>query len=170
MNAIVSVTADWGIGSAGRLPVRNRDDMRRFVALTRPGTVLMGRTTFEGFPHGALAGRRNVVLTTRADFRAPGVEVARSVAEALALVAADDPEHVWLIGGARTYEELVDACTRAYVTRNDVSVPVDAWFPDLDDRPRWHLASREPGGTTEAGVAFSYLTYENEAPSLPAGA
>ena len=41
MRAIVSVTSDWAIGCEGRLLVRNKADMRRFVELTMGGTVLM---------------------------------------------------------------------------------------------------------------------------------
>lgn len=170
MNAIVSVTRDWGIGLGGRLLVHNRADMRRFVALTRPGTVLMGRTTFEGFPKGPLPGRRNVVVSSTPGFAPEGVEVARSPDEALALVATDDPEHVWLIGGGRLYDELLDSCARAYVTRNDVAVPADTWFPDLDRRAGWELEREEPGGVTEGGVPFSFRTYRNIAATEAAGA
>lgn len=74
MNAIVSVTREWGIGRDGHLPVRNRADMRRFVRLTMGGTVVMGRKTFETFPGGPLKGRRNIVMTRDDGYRREGVE------------------------------------------------------------------------------------------------
>ncbi|MDO5710006.1 MAG: dihydrofolate reductase, partial [Coriobacteriales bacterium] len=105
MDAIVSVTRDWGIGHNGSLVVDNRADMRRFVALTcggkRPkdaapgevlGTVIMGRKTFESFPGGALKARRNLVITRNESFTAPGAEVVHSVSEALASVADSNPD------------------------------------------------------------------------------
>ena len=159
MNAIVSVTRDWGIGLDGGLAVRNRDDMRRFVDLTMGGTVIMGRRTLESFPGGPLKGRRNIVISSRPDYAPAGVEVARSPDEALELAASDDPDNVWLIGGASVYEALIDSCERAYVTRNDCEVHVDAWFPNLDERPGWEVESREDGGVTAAGVPFEYVTY-----------
>ena len=94
MDAIVSVTNDWGIGLAGQLLVRNRADMRRFVDLTMGGTVLMGRKTLESFPGGPLKGRRNVVLTRDESYSPEGVDVVHSAHEALEAVSGD--EHVWL--------------------------------------------------------------------------
>lgn len=162
MNAIVSVTEDWGIGLDGALVVRNRADMRRFRELTTGGTVVMGRRTLQSFPGGRpLKGRRNVVLSRTSGWEAEGVEVARSVEEALALVAGDDPEHVWAIGGEAVYRQLVGRCARAYVTLNHVVVPVDARFPDLDALPDWALESRGQAATTEDGVPYEFLTYRN---------
>ncbi len=159
MNAIVSVTREWGIGRDGHLPVRNRADMRRFVRLTMGGTVVMGRKTFETFPGGPLKGRRNIVMTRDDGYRREGVERVASPEEALSLVSAEEPDSVWLIGGASVYNALLPACTRVYVTMNDTSVPADTFFPDLDENPDWVLESEEEGGTTEEGIAFSFRTY-----------
>ena len=170
MNAIVYVTGDWGIGSEGRLLVRNKADMHRFVELTMGGTVLMGRKTFESFPGGALKGRRNVVLTRDGGFRATGVEVVHDVDQALRAVSegagekGEKVEKVWLIGGESVYRELLPACELAYVTKNDVVLPADAFFPDLDADPSWAVAEEEPGGVTAGGVPFSYVTYQRVRP------
>ena len=163
MNAIVSVTSDWAIGNEGGLIVRNRADMRRFVSLTMGGTVLMGRTTFESFPGGPLKGRRNVVVTRDRQYalRHEGVECAHSLDEALDLVAADDPDTVWLIGGESLYRALLAHCDRCFVTRNRVAVAADAFFPDLDADPSWELESVEEGGETSEGVRFDFATYRN---------
>ena len=163
MNAIVSVTSDWAIGNAGGLIVRNREDMRRFVRLTMGGTVLMGRVTFESFPNGPLKGRRNVVVTRDGAYAASheGIECAGSIEEALSLVAGDDPERVWLIGGERLYRSLLDQCRRCYVTRNHTTVAADAYFPNLDEADAWELESVEEGGVTDEGVAFDFATYRN---------
>ena len=45
MNAIVSVTRDWGIGCDGDLLIPNKADMKYFVEHTRGCTVVMGRKT-----------------------------------------------------------------------------------------------------------------------------
>lgn len=163
MRAIVSVTSDWAIGNEGGLIVRNRADMRRFVSLTMGGTVLMGRTTFESFPGGPLKGRRNVVVTRDRQYalRHEGVECAHSLDEALDLVAADDPDTVWLIGGESLYRALLAHCDRCFVTRNRVVVAADAFFPDLDADPSWELESVEEGGETSEGVRFDFATYRN---------
>lgn len=161
MNAIVAVCEDWGIGRDGKLLVRSREDMRRFVDLTMGGTVVMGRKTFQSFPGGALKGRRNIVLTRSKDYAPEGAEVVGG-AEALREAIADaDPETVWLIGGAEVYRLLLDDCERAYVTKFATVEPADSFFPDLDADPAWKLASLEQGGVTEEGAAISYALYEH---------
>lgn len=160
MNAIVSITRDWGIGREGKLLVRNREDMRRFVALTTGGTVVMGRKTFESLPGGPLKHRRNIVLTRDENWSAEGVEVVRGIDEALSLVAGVDPDTVWLIGGAMLYRSLIDCCRRAYVTRHDIVVEADAYFPNLDADERWQLVESNGAGTTAEGIAYEFVTYE----------
>ena len=159
MDAIVSVTNDWGIGLDGQLLVRNRADMRHFVDLTMGGTVLMGRKTLESFPGGPLKGRRNVVLTRDESYSPEGVYVVHSVSEALEAVSGD--ERVWLIGGESVYRLFLPLCERVYVTKNDVTLPADAWFPNLDESKEWLVESEEPGGVTKAGVPFSFVTYRH---------
>ena len=159
MNAIVSVTKDWGIGLNGALVVRNRDDMRFFRQTTMGGTVLCGRTTFQSFPGGALAGRRNVVLTRDPNFMADGAEVAHSIDEALTAVAPDDPDHVWLIGGESVYRAMLGFCKRAYVTMNDIACEVDARFPNLDEHADWQLQRCLGAGVTNAGIPYEFRLY-----------
>lgn len=163
MDAIVSVTSDWAIGNEGRLIVRNRADMRRFVRLTTGGTVLMGRATFESFPSGPLKGRRNVVVTRDRAYAGAhkGIECAASLDEALELVSQDEPDSVWLIGGESLYRALLPHCRRAHVTRNRTVVPADAFFPNLDEDPAWALDEVEEGGITDEGVEFDFATYRN---------
>ena len=78
MNAIVSVTRDWGIGCDGDLLIPNKADMKYFVEHTRGCTVVMGRKTLESFPGGPLKGRRNIVISRNADYQVEGVEVVSS--------------------------------------------------------------------------------------------
>lgn len=167
MNAIVAVTKDWGIGRGGDLLVHEKADMARFVAHTRGATVVMGRRTLESFPGGRpLKGRRNVVMTRDATFEAPECpegttcEIVHSLDEALEVVANEDPDTVWAIGGAKVYRQLLPHCERAYVTKFETTLPADVFFPNLDEDPAWKVASVEPGGVTADGVAFSFVTYE----------
>ena len=164
MNAIVSVTRDWGIGLKGALVVRNRDDMRFFRQTTMGGTVLCGRATFQSFPGGALSGRRNVVLTRDPNFVAEGAEVVHSVEEALAAVAADDPDRVWLIGGESVYRAMLGFCSQAYVTMNDIRCEVDARFPDLDQHADWQLERALGTGITSAGIPYEFRLYSHISP------
>ena len=160
MDAIVSVTSDWAIGKDGRLLVRNKADMQRFVSLTMGGTVLMGRKTFESFPGGPLKGRRNVVVSRQEGYAPQGVEVFSTIDGALEAVAGD--EKVWLIGGESLYRALLDSCERAYVTVNETSCDADAWFPNLDEEPSWAIESIDGEGETKAGIPYRFVTYRHQ--------
>lgn len=161
MNAIVSVTSDWGIGLKGNLLVRNPADMRFFKNKTMGGTVICGQTTFESFPGGALEGRRNIVLSFDSDYKAPGIEVVGSLEAALDAVCDEDPDTVWLIGGESIYKQLIDECSGALVTKNDVVLEADAFFPNLDEDSAWYVESEEPGGVTKSGIPYRFVTYRH---------
>ena len=160
MDAIVSVTADWGIGRDGSLLVRNKADMRRFKELTMGGSVIMGRKTFESLPGGPLVGRNNIVLTRSRDFAPEGVEVARSIDEALERAAAYG-ERTWLIGGASLYEQFIDLCDEVYVTCHDVVLEADAFFPNLDDDERWICADVSETEFTASGIPYCFALYRH---------
>jgi len=160
MDAIVSVTADWGIGRDGRLLVRNRADMRRFKELTMGGSVIMGRKTFLSLPGGPLAGRANIVLTASRSFSPEGVLIAHGIDEALELAAAQGAP-AWLIGGASLYEQLIDICDQAYVTVHDTVLEADAYFPNLDEDDRWRCIEASETDYTADGVPFRFTRYSH---------
>lgn len=163
LKAIVAVCDDWGIGRDGDMVVANKADMRHFVRCTKGHPVIMGRRTLESFPGGRpLKERRNIVLTRDGSFCRPGVEVARSLSEALALVE-DEPE-AWVIGGAEVYRQLLGSCSTAIVTKNRCVRPADAFFPDLDADPAWTLLEESPletiaAGEGDEGISYSFATY-----------
>ena len=124
----------------------------------------MGRRTLESFPGGRpLKNRRNIVLTRDASFEREGVEVAHSVAEALAMLSPD--ERAWVLGGGEVYRQLLPYCTRAVVTKNHCVRRVDAYFPNLDDDPAWCVVAADgphviASGEGDEGVSFEFVTYE----------
>lgn len=164
LKAIVAVCDDWGIGRAGDMVVANRADMRHFVRCTKGHAVIMGRKTLESFPGGRpLKDRRNIVLTRDAAFSREGVEVVRSVDEALAAVA--DEDEAWVIGGAEVYRQLLSLCSEVVVTKNHCVHEADAYFPNLDEDPAWRVVATDGGyviepGEGDAGVAYDFVTYE----------
>ena len=161
--AIVAVCDDWGIGNGGGMVVANRADMRHFVECTTGHPVIMGRRTLESFPGGRpLKNRRNIVLTRDASFAREGVEVVRSVEEALALVA--DGTEAWVIGGGDVYRQFLPYCCEAEVTRNRCVREADTYFPDLDASDEWVVFRRSDAmtvapGEGDEGLAFEFVTY-----------
>ena len=117
------------IGDRGRIPWRLRDDLRRFKRLTLGHVLLMGRRTFESIGR-PLPGRRTIVLSRSGGVGSHGVEVARSVEEALRL-AVGAPE-LFVAGGEEVYRLLLPRADRLLITFVEASPPGDARFPEID--------------------------------------
>lgn len=140
--AVVAIGSNGVIGADGQMPWPRTGDQKQFKALTMGHPLVMGRATYESIGK-PLPGRTSIVLTRDRSWRADGVEIAHTLADALARAAELDDE-VYLIGGAQVYAEalaegLVD---RMVVTHVHLAPEGDAWFPDID-WPEWTETARE---------------------------
>jgi dihydrofolate reductase len=153
------------IGADGALPWHLPEDLRLFRALTLGSTVVMGRRTWESLPprYRPLPGRRNVVLSTTLDPADAGVQVARSVADVLAL-AGD----VWVIGGGGVYAALLPHADEVVVTEVDAQPPGDTWAPRLD--AAWVPGARGPAtGWAESTTGLRFRVSSRRRGGRPAG-
>lgn len=149
---IVAIARDGAIGCKGRLLCHISADLKRFKALTGGHTVVMGRKTFESLPKGALPNRRNIVITRRPEFTAPGVEVAASPEEALQMAATD--AKVFVIGGGEIYSQMLPLADTLLLTHIEIDAPeADAHFPELNSS-EWQQTSRTEPETTPDGVTY----------------
>jgi len=138
---MVAAVADNGvIGAAGRIPWRIPGEQKHFRAVTSGHTVVMGRRTYESIGR-PLPDRTNVVVTRRTDWSAPGVHVAHTVEDAVAL-ARDLPGDVMVIGGAEVYAAALRLADEQILTEVHASPEGDTCYPDFD-RAEWVEARRE---------------------------
>ena len=160
MDLVVAVTNNWGIGLGGTQTVVIPEDRRYFRNLTKGSTVILGRRTLMDFPGAKpLPKRRNIILTGDPYFTVEGAEIAHSVEEAIALTR-DDP-NVFVIGGASVYEQFLPYCKYAYVTRLYADAEFDRYLHDLDSDPDWQLCEPAERLTSENGIEYAFLKYEN---------
>lgn len=139
---IAAVSPEGVIGVGNVIPWHYPGDLRRFKRVTMGSTVIMGRRTWEAAGKRPLKGRRNIVISRRAE-DAPGIEFFRDIPSALATVPPDVP--VWFCGGTRIYAEAMAFCDVIDITY--IPDPVEpiaegvevARFPDIDP------AAWEPG-------------------------
>ena len=155
LTAIYARAANGVIGRDGALPWHIPADLRRFKALTMGQPMIMGRKTFTSFP-SPLPGRRHIVLTRDADWRAEGAEVAPSPAKALAMAG---PE-AWVIGGAEVFALLLPHCDRVELTEIHADVAGDVTMPELG--PEWRETAREDHDADAGRPAFSFVTLERQ--------
>lgn len=131
ISIIVAATEDNAIGRGGAMLYHLPGDLRRFKRLTMGYPIIMGRRTFESLPKGALPGRRNIVVTSSADFDAPGTEVARSLMEAVEM--ASDADVAYIIGGGQVYREAFAFADEIELTRiHTTAVDADTFIPAID--------------------------------------
>ena len=161
MDIIVAVTSDWAIGKDGSLLYSIPDDMRFFREKTKGAAVVMGRATLESFPGGRpLKGRRNIVLTKNASYKKDGVEIVHSMEEAIELIRGERERPVFIIGGDSIYRQFLPYCSLAYITKMDITLPADSFFPNLDSEPGWVL--EEDGPVLEhENIKYRFTTYKN---------
>jgi len=147
---IVAMTPQRVIGKDGGLPWSLPEDLRHFKATTMGHAVIMGRATHLSIGR-PLPGRRNIVLSRRADASFAGCETAPSLDEALARAWASDPQP-FVIGGAAVYAEALPRTTTIFLTRVLRDVEGDTYFPELAP-DAWREVSARPGD----GVVFQIL-------------
>lgn len=159
INIIVALGSDRAIGRQGDLAFHIRADLRHFKELTMGHPVIMGRRTFESLPKGALPGRRNIVITSRADYTAPGIETATSLEDAIALVA--DVPKTFIIGGASVYREALPMASELNLTLIDSTCPdADTYFPEWDNG-EWELIRvTEPAIDPVSGLSYVFADYQ----------
>ncbi len=153
LTLVAAVARNGTIGADGGLPWHLPADLKRFKALTMGHPMIMGRRTFESIGR-ALPGRTTVVVTRDASWQVPGVLVAHSVPEAIAVAveqAGDGP--VMVVGGGEIYRQTMSDASRLEITHVDADVQGDTSFPDVDPQA-WRESFRE------AGDGYTFVTYE----------
>jgi dihydrofolate reductase len=154
LTLVVAMDAQRGIGIDNKLPWHLPEDLAHFKRVTLGQPIVMGRKTFDSIGR-PLPGRRNIVVTRNADWRHDGIEVARSLDDAVALAGGDAS----IIGGAQIFAEALPIADRLIVTHIDKTYRCDTFFPEIDSA-RWTAVSSEPQRSVAGDVDFSFVTYD----------
>jgi len=155
---VVAMDAARGIGIDNQLPWHLPEDLAHFKRVTLDRPIIMGRKTFDSIGR-PLPRRRNIVVTRNADWSHEGVEVAHSLAQAIAMVGEDAAS---IIGGAQIFTQAMDLADRMIVTHIDKVYACDTFFPEIDPA-RWTATAREPQHAAAGDLNFSFVTYERNA-------
>lgn len=165
---IVAAARNHVIGCNNQLPWYLPQDLKYFKSVTLGKPIIMGRKTFDSIGK-PLPGRTNIVITRQTDWRADGVRVAHDLPSALALaweeMENDGVEEAMVIGGAEIYRGSLGLAQRVYLTRIDLDVDGDAFFPPLPEE-EWRLIAVTPGDS-EADVPHEYQILERVGNNCP---
>ncbi len=159
---IAAVARNGVIGRDNQLLWRLKTDLRRFRDLTTGKPLVMGRKTFDSIGR-PLPNRDTIVVTRDPAFAAVGVEIARSLEQALALgrKAAErrGVDEIMIGGGGDIYAQTIGQADRLYLTEVALEPDGDAVFP-LVDPSFWRETARRsfPAGPDDE-AAFTFIDY-----------
>ena len=139
LSLIAAVSENGVIGRDNQLPWKLSSDLQRFKVLTMGHHLVVGRKTFLSIGR-PLPGRQLIVLSRDGAYRPSGVQVARSLPEALDLISDDD--EAFIGGGSELFKEALEKVDRLYLTMVHAEVQGDSFFPDIDPA-EWEIRSSE---------------------------
>ncbi|ETW02520.1 hypothetical protein H310_06016 [Aphanomyces invadans] len=164
INVIAACARNRVIGINGTLPWSIPRDWQYFLDKTDGRTCIMGRISAEEYPTNA---NRPVILISKSwhakGKSAPHTEVATSYSHALDLAAARNLPEVWICGGATIYEASLASAHKLFLTRVELDVAGDTFFP-----PWQHyfdvLESRDEHD--DNGTRFAFEVWTKSKPSV----
>lgn len=158
---IASVARNGAIGRGNELVWDEPQDKQFFKRTTMGYPVIMGRKTWDSLPprFRPLPGRRNIVVTRQAGWRAEGAETAGSLEQAVAMAAS--APRAFVIGGAEVYERAMPLADELVLTEIDRDIDGDAYFPPWDRAAFAEGASE--AHVDRLGTPFRFVTYRRTA-------
>ena len=147
--AIVAMSANRVIGREGKLPWHYPEDLKFFKRTTLGHPILMGRATFDSIGR-PLPGRQNIVLSRTMAPR-EGVTVIREISELTQVCG--EAETIFVIGGARVFEELLPQCDGLYLTYITKDYEGDVLLPPFE-----HLFPLKEISEKTEDLEFRYYT------------
>jgi dihydrofolate reductase len=147
--------ADNGvIGRGNGLPWHLPDDLKRFKSLTMGHAMLMGRRTWDSIGR-ALPGRRSLVLTRDAAWRAPGCEAVASLQEA---VERAGDSALFVIGGAEVFSLAWPIVGRLELTEVHAEPEGDTRLAGFDRREWREIFRERHAADARHAHPFSFVT------------
>ena len=119
--AIAAIGVRGQLGLNGRLPWHDKRDLAWFREMTYGHAVIVGHNTLRQLP--PLPGR---VILSAEQFATP---------EDLRDYVRGAGEHIYLIGGAKTFNKFASVVDGWYVSKINYDGPADSWF-----NPMWLVA------------------------------
>ena len=158
----VAVAENGVIGHGNAIPWRLKSDQARLKAMTMGKPVVMGRKTFISIGR-PLPGRTNIVVTRDRNFRAAGVVVTDSFANAHAIAKGDAlrrfATEIAVIGGAEIYAQWMEGADRLEVTEVHCRPEGDTVLAPIDPLDWEEVARVRHSATADDSADFSYVTY-----------
>lgn len=158
VSLIVAATRNQVIGRDNQMPWHLPADLRYFKQRTLGKPIIMGRKTWESLGR-PLPGRLNIVITQQTDTAFAGAEVFTDLQAAIQRgqewAREQGVDEVMVIGGGQLYRQALGLAQRVYLTRIELELEGDTFFPVLDAQ-QWQQsdAQAHPAQEQEPGYTF----------------
>ena len=157
--SLIAAFAEEGvIGKDGKIPWTLKEDLKHFRNKTEGCSVVMGRKTYESIGR-PLPNRLNIVMT-RNPKRQEGIKEVSNTKDALK-VASSYSDEIFIIGGEKIYEEFLPLATKMYLTKIDIKVNGDTFFPS-SNKNEWKELSKQDKNDVDQGIEYWFLEYERK--------
>ena len=157
--SLIAAFAEEGvIGKDGKIPWTLKEDLKHFRNKTEGCSVVMGRKTYESIGR-PLPNRLNIVMT-RNPKRQEGIKEVSNTKDALK-VASSYSDEIFIIGGEKIYEEFLPLATKMYLTKIDIKVNGDTFFPSWN-KNEWKELSKQDNKDVDQGIEYWFLEYERK--------
>jgi dihydrofolate reductase len=142
IKAIVCVDNNWSIGKDNDLLFSLPKDMNHFKIMTTNSIVVCGRKTLESFPGGKPLKNRSTICLCSKNNNRDDCYCINDFEEALKLIKElSKTSNIWIIGGQSIYNLFINYVDEVYVTKVDADGGGTAFFPNLDERTDFRIAS-----------------------------
>ncbi|MGM0613260.1 MAG: type 3 dihydrofolate reductase [Bacteroidota bacterium] len=159
ISIIVAIAKNRVIGKNNQMPWHLPADLKHFKKITYGSPIIMGRKTFESIGK-PLPGRKSIIISRQENLSLnfDSVEVVHSFSEAAK--AANDYAEAFVIGGSDIYQLALPFAEKIYMTKLDLEVEGDTYFPELDSE-KWTLVDeKHHQADAQNPHAYSFLIYE----------
>ncbi len=162
VSLIVAATRNQVIGRDNQMPWHLPEDLRYFKQRTLGKPIIMGRKTWESLGR-PLPGRLNIVISRQAGLELEGAEVFTDLDAALQRgyqwAAQKGADEVMVIGGGQLYQAALQLAQRVYLTRIDLELEGDTFFPVLDAQ-HWQQIEAETHPAQEQEPAYTFEVWQ----------
>lgn len=161
LSAIAAVSQNNVIGLKNDLPWHLSADMKFFKRITFGHAVILGRKSYEAFGR-AYPGRPNFVVTRQKDYTLADATVVHSIEEAIERAKEIEKEEIFILGGAKIFEQSLPVIDRIYITRIYEDFEGDTFFPEVDFN-EWKLVKDEQHEPDEKNkYKYAFQTWERK--------
>jgi dihydrofolate reductase len=151
IRAILACDENWGIGKSGALPwPHNPADLKWFKASTLNHTIVMGKATWDSLPVKPLPNRVNVVVSSSNILAKVDVVSISDLRRRIS--SMDTDQDVWIIGGARLIEGMMDYIDEFHLSQIKGNYNCDTFLPSTLIQENYSLTSSQFQGDVYVDV------------------